>query len=360
MQARGTRDERVFAAIGSIREFMNENLAASKIELEAKLVDSYFSNPPFEPHHVHNATQYLIRSGEITRTLETTRGGRRPPVFVTNARDGRNRRVEDAAARKRLLMSRYYSFVEGGEESSSSLAGPAGELAFQNAFIRSSVGAGLATITRERPSVPMILGAAVPMGPLDNAFVLSPLDRVTLAPVPPWGVQALVEVKNIREWIYPRTQELYQVLYKAAQIQRANPSASLLPILVCRRAHVTTRFMAKDLGFFIIEARRQFLPDSSLIDPSALLEMTAELGISDLVQGTDPAHTTRIEKGLLTLQRVFDVQKSIDRWKHFTSDDEIVDAFGSLVLDKLPNKERDRIASDLRDRAHQIGATLGW
>jgi hypothetical protein len=118
--------------------------------------------------------------------------------------------------------------------------------------------------------------------------------------------------------------------------------------------------MAKDLGFFIIEARRQFLPDSSLIDPSALLEMTAELGISDLVQGTDPSHTTRIEKGLLTLQRAFDVQKSIDRWQHFTSDDEIVDAFGSLVLDKLPNSKRDRIASDLRDRAHQIGATLGW
>ena len=53
-----------------------------------------------------------------------------------------NRRVEDASARKRLLMSRYYSFVKGGEDSGSSLSGPAGELAFQKAFIRASGGAG--------------------------------------------------------------------------------------------------------------------------------------------------------------------------------------------------------------------------
>lgn len=354
------RSDRVFAAITSIREFMELNLAASKIELEAKLVDVHFWNPPFEPHHLHDASQHLMRAGEITRSLEATRGGRRPPIFVTTKREGRARRVEDTAARKPLLMSRYYSYVQGGEEASSSLAGPAGEMAFHAAFIRSSVGASLATLTRGRPSVSTILGDPVPMGPLDNAFVLSPLDKETLAPIPPWGVQALVEVKNIREWTYPRTQELYQVLYKAANIQRAHPNASILPILVCRRAHTTTKFMAKDLGFFVIEARRQFLPQSSLIDSSALLEATNELGIADLVQGTDPSHTAQIEQRLTTLQRSFDIQTSIDRWKQFSNDDSIVDAINELVNDTLPNSQRDEQLNNLRDRAHEIGARLGW
>jgi hypothetical protein len=355
------RDERFKAALVAMRAFMDENLAASRIELEAKLIDVHFGNPPFEPHHLHNASTYLLKAGEIDRNVEPTRGGRRPPLFVTEFKYRRTRQVEDTAARKRLMMARYYSYVEGGgDESRQSLAGPAGELAFQSALTRASVGASLATLTRGLPSVPTIMGNPVPMGPLDNAFVLQPLDRKTLIPVPPWGVHALVEVKNIREWVYPRTQELYQVLHKAALIQQAQPEAFIVPILVCRRAHATTKFMAKDLGFYVIEARRQFLPESSLIDPNALIELTAELGITDMVQGLDTDHTDRIQKGLQTLQRAFDVQSSIDRWKFFSQDHVIQAAISELVDDDLPNDRRDTQLGALRQRAKLLGTSLGW
>lgn len=354
------RDERVFDAALALREFMGSNLAASKIELEAKLIDSHLWNPPFEPAHLQNAIQLLVKNDELVRVTERTRGGGKPPILVTTDRKGRGRKVDDAAARKRLLMSRFYSYVQGGETSSTSLAGPAGEAAFQAAFIRASVGASLATTFRGLPSVPNVLGMQVPMGPLDNAFVLQPLDAQTLAPIPPWGVHALVEVKNIREWVYPRTQELYQVLYKSAVLQRAAPSASVLPVLVCRRSHPTTRFMAKDLGFFVIDARRQYLPESSLIDPAALLEVTSELGIADVVQGTDESHTAKIEQGLRTLQRKVDVQLAIERWKHFAADTDILAAFSQLVDDELPNADRDKQLGLLRTRARQIGAVNGW
>lgn len=355
------RDDRVMEAVLALENFMDDHLAASKIELEAKLIDVHYSSPPFEPAHLHNATKMLLASEKIERVTEPTRGGGRPPLLVTTATAGRSRRVTDTAARKRLLMSRYYSYVQGGEEeASSSLAGPAGEAAFQSAFLRASIGASLAENFRDRTSVPRILGAAVPVGPLDNAFVLQPLDIQTFAPRPPWGTLALVEVKNIREWIYPRTQELYQVLYKSALIQRANPEANILPVLVCRRAHLTTKFMAKDLGFFVIEARRQYLPESSLIDPALLLEMTDELGINDLVQGTDASHTMATERALTTLQRKFDVQTSIDRWKSTSADAEVLRSFSLLIHDDLPNQDRDAELSGLRSRAHALGAVNGW
>ena len=45
----------VDAAATALRDFMDENLAASKIELEAKLIESYFETP-FEPDHLHGAS----------------------------------------------------------------------------------------------------------------------------------------------------------------------------------------------------------------------------------------------------------------------------------------------------------------
>ena len=308
----------VHAATAALREFMNENLAASKIELEAKLIDSHLGNPPFEPAHLHDARKALLHTREIRIDKTRTRGGGTPPILVTTDTDRRSRKVNDATARKRLLMSRYYSYVRGSEESGGSLAGPAGELAFQAALTRANVGVGIATIRNGLPSVPRVLDQDVPTGPLDNAFILQRLVPQTLAPTGPFGVYVLVEVKNIREWVYPRTQELYQVLMKSAELQYAHQDADILPVLVCRKAHVTTMFMAKELGFFVIQAGRQYLPESSLIDPQLLEEMTLELGISDLVQGTDS--TAKIENRLKTLQQYFDVQGALDAWKSRSSE----------------------------------------
>lgn len=345
-------------AISALRDFMDRNLAASKIELEAKLIEADFGNPPFEPAHLHDARKRLILAGEMVIDITTTRGGGRPPIIVTTDRERRGRKVDDAMARKRLLMSRYYSYVQGGEDAGASLSGPAGEAAFQAALLRASVGASLAKVNRGVPSVPQVLGRDVPIGPLDNAFILQPLDRISQEPVGPWGTHVLVEVKNVREWIYPRSQELYQVLAKAAALQTTNPDHNFLPVLVCRRAHITTRFMAKDLGFFVIEARRHYLPESSLIDPVALTELTSELGLTDVVQGTDS--TAAIEKRLRTLQRYFDLETALTRWKHFSSSRDFRKLINVLFDEGTSNKLRDSTLNELRNLSKSLGATLGW
>jgi hypothetical protein len=352
------RDIRVLAAISSLREFMDDNLAASKIELEAKLIDAHFDHPPFEPAHLHDARKYLVSKGELIIDRSTTRGGGSPPILLTTDRNNRSRKVDDAAARKRLLMSRYYSYVQGGEDARSSLAGPAGELAFQAALTRASVGASIASLTRGMPSLPRVFGEDVPIGPMDNGFILQPLDKTTLTAIPPYGIHVLVEVKNVREWIYPRTQELYQLLAKSARVQHAHPDQKVLPLLVCRKAHITTTFMAKELGFFVIQAGRQYLPESSLIDPSALAEMTNELGISDIVQGTES--TTQIENKLRTLQRYFDLETATASWQSNSESADFRDFSQTLYDETISNELRDSTLNDLRTWAKEDRDSLGW
>lgn len=354
------RDERVFSAVAALRAFMNEHLAASKIELEAKLIDVHFGWPPFEPHHLHNAIRYLAARDELTRVEEPTRGGRRPPLLLSADTTGRSREQSDVAARKRLLMSRYYSYVEGSKGRESSLAGPAGEIAFHTALLSANVGTPMSTLTRGRPSLDTVMSRPVPIGPLDNGFVLQRFDT-TGQPVGPWGVQVLVEVKNIREWIYPRTQELYQVLLKAALIKRAHPEALVLPMLVCRRAHVTTNFMAKDLGFFVIHARRQFLPSNhTLINNDHLGEVRAELGLADLVQGLEESSLKLLKGGLRALQRSYDVEEACERWGRFSSSDAILRCFEVLASERTYNRARDETLAELRQEVKALGASAGW
>jgi hypothetical protein len=67
---------------------------------EANLIESDIGSTPFEPAHLTNAAKFHIKSGELERVTEPTRGGRRPSLFVTTDHASRGRRID--AARKRL------------------------------------------------------------------------------------------------------------------------------------------------------------------------------------------------------------------------------------------------------------------
>lgn len=358
MSGRSKRDARVVSAITACSTFLDEHLAASRIELEAKLIDSHFGHPPFEPTHLHDALAALQKRGVIRLDHTATRGGSTPPIFVTTSTAGRSRRVNDAMARKRLLMSRYYSYVQGGIEAGESLAGPAGERAFDAALGRARVGASIASTFRDLPSVPTIFGTPVPMGPLDNGFVLSPLDPKDMSPRGPFGITVIVEVKNIRQWIYPRTQELYQLLSKGAEISAMHPERAVLPLLVCRKAHFTTRKMAKDMGFFVIETQRQYLPESSLIAPELLEEIRTEIGVSDLVQGTTATRNT--EKRLVTLQQHYDLETAIERWSQYATDATIRRCFRELHNDALHPTIRESTLNSIRKIVHEDIDQFSW
>jgi len=83
--------------------------------------------------------------------------------------------------------------------------------------------------------------------------------------------------------MYQTSDELYQVLFKAAALQRLLPEARIVPFLVCRRAHITAFRMFRDLGGYIVEMRDQWLPTHhSRVAEEELLEVRNELNFVDL------------------------------------------------------------------------------
>lgn len=86
--------------------------------------------------------------------------------------------------------------------------------------------------------------------------------------------------------MYPSAAEIYQLLGKAVVVQQSRPDAAVVPILVCRRAHPTTFWMAGQLGFVVIPMYRQFLGPH--VEELKYLEVRNEVHFHDLTLGNGP------------------------------------------------------------------------
>jgi hypothetical protein len=352
------RDRYFAAALGALRKLAEAELAFAEFEAVAKLIEVHFDNTPFEPHHLTDAKKYMLSSGELVAETDSTRGGRDVALYRTAFDLGRSKAIDEAAARKRLLLARYYGFTEGSASAGEGLTGVAGEVAVHGAIMRAGVGTSMAKTYRDRPSASALFGVPIPggLGPLDNAILLQPLTR-ELLPREPYGVVIPIEVKNIREWVYPHTKELYQLLHKSVLLQREMPERPFVPVLICRRLHKTTTFMAKAIGFFAIDSRKHYFPVHSRIEGEKLKELRVELGLTDITQNiTD---TRRLENALRVLQTKYDVQLASDRWRELSLDDEFLDVIEHLHRLDNPGRRSDEMQR-LRELVAEFGRPAGW
>lgn len=95
-----------------------------------------------------------------------------------------------------------------------------------------------------------------------------------------------VEVKNIREWIYPDRQEIRDLLFKCCSID-------VIPVLIARRIHYSTFSVLNPCGFLIHETFNQLYPSSG----ANLAEKVKDknlLGYHDVRLGNQP--DTRLVK----------------------------------------------------------------
>lgn len=236
------------------------------------------------PHHVTTAIGNLLRKGALVEPPPTaTRGGRELGVLHLPITAGNKRRIERAAARKRLLHARYISWSQARPRFPHGLIGTAGERVVDASMRAPALASRYGMLYRPGREVTHVLGNPVPGGPLDNgAWVAADVGGVPGAPV-----LVLVEVKNVRQWIYPGTAELHDLLYKAAAVQRMNPQTLIVPMLVCRRRQYTTLNLGKEFGFYPFEATRQYLVPASDIDPAHVQEVRDGLGFTDLTMSVD-------------------------------------------------------------------------
>lgn len=320
-------------------------------EIEARLADRSRAERPtrIEPHHLTTARHMLLDAGHLVQETARTTGGYEISTFRLADHYRDKTRGQLVAARRRKLHARYRSWASGhARRYPHGLIGPALEQVVARAINAHP------RITRAPEAlvgnVRAVFGTRLEGGSIDLLADLIAYD----AQRRPRAVTLLIETKNIRSWVYPRHQELYGLLYKAAKLQQAHPDELILPVLICRRRQHTTLVMGKDLGFYVIEVHRQPITAGS-ISTRHLQELNDELAF-DLVPTTALEPLPRLRQALGSLPTF--VADNAQTWRDVGV--AFVDHYDGLRDDTLPNDRRAGLLDDLREDARMEGLTGLW
>lgn len=176
----------------------------------------------FDPHIITPTINDLLASGVIQTVTQSTSGGGSVEVIIRTDLP-RTKTAIDRAIRRKSLLYRRLTVI-------TATAGAAGEQVLRHSL--SVAGDHLAPVLKGYAEVPELLG--VPLrGPLDSAAYLITKGGDDM----PYLIVAPIEMKNRRLVLYPTHDEVHQLLHKTATVQNRKPEASILPILICRRAH---------------------------------------------------------------------------------------------------------------------------
>jgi hypothetical protein len=155
--------------------------------------------------------------------------------------------------------------------------------------------------------------------------------------------------------IYPNSAELFQLLHKAALLQQVHADLRFVPVLVCRRRSFFVWAMAKELGFFPIDVRQQYVLPGGRIGPVAFEEVRRELGYHDLRQ--HDAQSNRLVEALTA-------HSPVKPWPTPIAGSYVVRSFlGNLPSCANYREPGDRAAfmEDFRDAASYIdGCDVRW
>jgi hypothetical protein len=335
-------------ARSAITELIRREHAVLWLEVEAKLADGPYpgiTHRGIDPHHLTRGRASLLTDGTIEERSDTTRGGGTVTVFVLRERGKRKTAVDKAAQRKRLLQARYLSWTRATQKMPNAI-GEAGERVVHSSLAEAAAaGVGYRLLKTGRDDVTQLFGQPVPGGPLDNAAYLIADDNQGL----PVTTTVLIEVKNIRHWIYPSHHELYQLLHKAAQLQITLPNQRFLPVFVCRRAHYWTFLLAKALGFVVFYLPVQPILPHSEIDSAGVEEVKQELGYN-LLQ-TDSSHPYLVKAFRSNLpKKALEVS---ELWSQNAND--VIDFASQLRDDTISRLLRNQLSRELQAMFREMG-----
>lgn len=298
----------------------------------------------------------MLESGEIVSTPGTTRERRVIETVHRPVVRGNRRPIEAAAARKRLLHTRYLTWASGSQGSGAGVIGPALEDVVNRSLREASRYGYRQFSDATSGEIRTLFGEPVPGGPIDNGALLTLLDDAQTF----IGMfTVLVEAKNLREWIYPRSQELHQLLDKAARLQIAHPKQRIVPVLICRRMHPQdTPAMARQLGFYVIQTQRQYVPQllADGVEARRMLdEVNGELGYDLVPGGSAVAPMVGHFRSQLQAAAV----RTSERWAE--SVPALADTFARLREPRLSKSERAawmQEQAELSEQAH--GEQVRW
>lgn len=258
-----TKDQ-VALARRAILALVDRELAVTAQEIETRLCEHQQPGLParLDPMDVRLARDDLEASGQIRRSHgRVPHNSRDLPLFTSPEPHDVERR-DAVLEHKRDLLARYLSWTDGPDSPLTSAAEQVVHASFQVAA-RSGYRIGQAP-----PSDVVIYVTTGPDG-LPGPAILMP-----------------IEIRNTREWLMTHTRGLYQLLLKATRIQVTESQVPMVPMFVCRRAHPQLLAMGHDLGFLVLETRREFILPS--VAETAVSDVRSRLGLTDLTRTDEP------------------------------------------------------------------------
>lgn len=249
---------------------LSERLVTPWFEAESRISSTgWKSFHKVQPLQLHESRTSLVDSGDIIE--ERTR---HKFSVVTVRLPFPPNRIKELSRLRGTRRKHYRKYLKWTNDEK--LCGKHAEQIVLDSLNTSVSQAGLYVPPQSIGKIKEVNGVQVLPGPLDNLAYILDLPSFTSA------LPLVVEVKNINDWIYPWTKELWELLVKAAHLATHIP---VVPLLVCMRYAYTTRSMAMDIGFFCTPTRNQLFSPS--IPEPDFQDVVSEFGLT-IVQHQGP------------------------------------------------------------------------
>lgn len=243
---------------------LTDRIYMNRRQLESKISEAGPFNQRCDPHVISIALSQLVGDGSIIKEHTQSSDFYHLPVKRGVASKG----FFEARKQKILTLYDAYKSLASGD---STICGDALETvvtkAIQNTNRYQEIG------SKKNPQI--TFGNVTLPGSFDNLLLLpSPVASLIC-----------VEDKNIREWLYPASQELWSLINKASKlIGSATPP---LPIIITRRIPYYSRKAFKALGILGFETRHQYF-DPSVEDQLTEIKHKHGLGFFDIETKLEP------------------------------------------------------------------------
>ena len=295
MPQRRTRQDRELLAAKRLRSVLGTHGVADGRTLEQKISDGGPFDQRIDPHVLTDVRASLVQSGEITRRLENN-----VPWYHLSA-------IPDDVVQQRLeqLQPIHARTLDGnfvlrvGQvleiaifRALRELHAVSPEVQFFGGFRDLDEHDDSTRYSKVEPE--MISGEHVGGGLVD--FVVTTPD----------GIQAAIEAKNIRQWVYPDRKEIKELLEKALVLDA-------VPVLIARRIPFVTFYILSECGVLFHQTYNQLYPAADA-ELASLAKDKRLLGYHDIRVGNDP--DVRLKR-FMTEHLVPLLPAAQERFEHF-------------------------------------------
>lgn len=262
----------VGTALRRIPAILRARRIATMRILEQKISDSGPATQRVEPHVLSRARRMLEERGTVVRVERAT--GRWYRLATTPRETWENRLRQLEPILERMQDGKNHRSVGQALE----IAVYRALLAEQHGFAvfggyRSLDSPGSGSPRKVEP--PSMLNGKSLIGDTNLDFLL----------LHPAAGPAGVEVKNTREWIYPRSNEIREFLCKCCQLDA-------VPVMICRRYAYATYSVLYRCGVLLYQNYNQLMPES-LRELAELARHKDLLGYHDIRLGDRPSPRLR-------------------------------------------------------------------